>query len=82
MSSETTESYMCFMFSIACKINLGLIKIMEIQEGEGGGGSLALEIRVGGGSTDPGNPVGSGGGQKTLPSIGGVWIFSGITQFS
>ena len=23
-----------------------------------------------------------GGGQKTLPSVGGVWIFSGITHFA
>ena len=37
----------CVLFSIACKIILGLVKIMEIQAG---GGSLALEIRVGGGS--------------------------------
>ena len=22
-----------------------------------------------------------GGGQKLLPSVGGVWIFSGITQY-
>ena len=34
----------------------------------------------GGGHSDPGNPGGRGG-QKTLPSVGGVWIFSGITQF-
>ena len=35
-------------------------------------GSLALEIRVGGGEghSDPGNPGGRGG-QKTLPSVGG-----------
>ena len=53
---------------------------MEIWAGGGGGGSLALEIRVGGGDhSDPGNPDGRGG-QKTLPSVGGVWIFSGITH--
>ena len=72
MSSETTESYMCFMFSIACKINLGLIKIMEIQEGEGGGlwpwksgwegGQLIQEIRSGGGGVKkPCHPLGGCG---------------------
>ena len=55
----------CVLFSIACKINLGLVK-------------------------NNGNPVRRGGlwpwksgwevgGQKTLPSVGRVWIFSGIT---
>ena len=33
------------------------------------------------GSTDPGN-LGGRGGQKTLPSVRGVWIFSGITHSS
>ena len=33
-----------------------------------------------GGHSDLGNPGGRGS-QKTLPSVGGVWIFSGITQF-
>ena len=50
VSSETTQSYVCFMFSIACKINLGLVKNNDGNLG-GRGGSLALEIRVGGGST-------------------------------
>ena len=44
-----------------------------------GGGSLALEIQAGEGSRGTGNPGGRGG-QKLLPSVGGVWIFSGITQ--
>ena len=26
--------------------------------------------------------MGAGGGQKTVPSVMGVWIFSGITHFS
>ena len=52
--------------------------------GRGGrGGSLTLETRAGGGSSGMGNPVRSGvGGQKCLPSVGGVCIFSGITQWS
>ena len=35
-----------------------------------------------GGSSSFGNPGGwgGGGGQKTVPSVVGVWIFSGITQ--
>ena len=44
-----------------------------------GGGSLALEIGAGEGSRGTGNPGGRGG-QKLLPTVGGVWIFSGITQ--
>ena len=46
---------------------------------------------MGGGVSRLGNPGGGrglevqeiqeeGGGQKLLPSVGGVWIFSGITQ--
>ena len=34
---------------------------------------------MGGGSSGPGNPGGRGG-QKIMPSVGGVWIFSGITH--
>ena len=41
---------------------------MEIQMS--GGGSLNLEILSGGGR----------GGQKTVPSVVEVWIFSGITH--
>ena len=63
----------CVLFSSACKINLGIVK--NNGNPGGTGGSLALEIRVGvgGGShSDPGNPGGrGGGGQKTLPSVGG-----------
>ena len=38
----------CVLFSIACKTNLGLIKNNGNPGGRGG--SLALEIQVGGGS--------------------------------
>ena len=37
---------------------------------EGRGAQAVLEIQVEGG----------GGGQKTVPSVVGVWIFSGITH--
>ena len=52
-----------------------------------------MEIQMGKGVFEPGNPEGrgaqavleiqveGGGGQKTVPSVVGVWIFSGITQF-
>ena len=33
-----------------------------------------------GGSSGPGNP-GGGGVKKIMPSVRGVWIFSGITHF-
>ena len=71
---------MC-LFSIACKINLGLLKNNGNPGGRGGlwpcksgweGVTVIQEIQVGGGG---------GGGQKTLPSVGGVWIFSGVTHF-
>ena len=39
-----------------------------------------MEIRAGGGSSGPGNP-GGGGVKKIMPSVGGVWIFSGITHY-
>ena len=51
---------------------------MEIQAGGGVFGLGNLGGR--GGHSDLGNPSGRGG-QKTLPSVGGVWIFSGITHF-
>ena len=65
----------CVLFSIACKINLGLVK-NNGNPGGGGGGSLALEIWVGGGGghSDLGNPGGRWG-QKTLLSIGGCGFF-------
>ena len=69
----------CVLFSIAWKINLGLVKnnLMAIRAG---GGVFGLGNPGGRGAhSDPGNPGGRGG-QKTLPSIGGVWIFSGITH--
>ena len=44
------------------------------------GGSLNLEILKGrGGSSSFGN-LGGRGSQKTMPSIVGVWIISGITN--
>ena len=51
-----------------------------------------MEIQMGGGVFKLGNPewrgaqavleiqVDGGGGQKTVPSVVGVWIFSGIAQ--
>ena len=51
-----------------------------------------MEIQMGGGIFELGNPEGrgaqavleiqveGGGGQKTVPSVVGVWIFSGITH--
>ena len=46
------------------------------------GGFLNLEILREGGSSSFGNPGGwGGGGKKTVPSVVGVWIFSGITQY-
>ena len=48
-----------------------------------------MEIQVGGGVFELGNPEGMGaqavleiqaGGKKTMPSVMGVWIFSGITH--
>ena len=50
---------------------------MEIQIG---GGSLNLEILRGGGTQAVLEiQVDGGGVQKTMPSVMGVWIFSGIT---
>ena len=43
--------------------------VFELGNPEGKGAQAVLEIQVLG-----------GGGQKTMPSVGGVWIFSGITQ--
>ena len=51
---------------------------MEIQAG-GGVFGLGNPGGRGGGHSDLGN-LGGRGGKKTLPSVGGVWIFSGITQ--
>ena len=51
---------------------------MEIQMG-GEGGALNLEILRGGGRKQFGN-LGGWGDQKTMPSVVGVWIFSGITH--
>ena len=50
----------CVLFSIACKINLGLVKNNGNPGGRGEG--LALEIRVGGGVKKPCYPPGGGGG--------------------
>ena len=43
--------------------------VFELGNPEGRGAQAVLEILVEG-----------GGGQKTMPSVVGVWIFSGITQ--
>ena len=45
-----------------------------------GGGSLNLQILRGGGAQAVWKSRWKGGGQKTVPSIMGVWIFSGITH--
>ena len=60
-------------------LNLGPI----INQGNPGGrgGLWSWKSGQGEGSRGTGNPGGRGGGQKLLPSVGGVWIFSGITQF-
>ena len=66
----------CVLFFIACKIHLGLVKN---NGNPGGRGVFGLGNPGGRGPySDPGNPGGRWG-QKTLPSVGGVWIFSGIT---
>ena len=67
----------CVLFSIACKINLGIVN----NNGNLGGRGGLWPWKSGweGGHSDPGNPGGRGG-QKTLPSVGQVWIFSGITH--
>ena len=44
------------------------------------GGLWPWKSGQGEGSRGTGNPGGRGG-QKLLPSVGGVWIFSAITQF-
>ena len=66
------------LFSIACKINLGLVK----NNGNPGGmGVFGLGNPGGrGGHSDLGNPGGRGVKKPCHPSGGGVWIFSGITQ--
>ena len=54
-----------------------------------------MQIQVGGGVFELGNPEGrggglkqlwksrweGGGGKKTVPSVVGLWIFSGITHY-
>ena len=51
---------------------------VEIQMG---GGAFKLGNPEGrGGSSSFGNSGGRGGGQNTVPSVIGVWIFSGMTQ--
>ena len=42
---------------------------------------MSWKSRQEGGSWASGNP-GERGGEKTTPSVGGVWIFSGITHSS
>ena len=58
----------CVLFSIARKINSGLVK--NNGNPEGTGGSLWPWRSGRGGHSDPGN-LGGRGGQKTLPSVGG-----------
>ena len=63
----------CVLFSIACKINLGLVKNNGNPGGTGGGGGCFGLGNPGGrgGYSDSGNPGGWGGGvKKTLPSVG------------
>ena len=43
--------------------------VFEVRNPEGRGAQAVLEIQVDGGR----------GGQKTMPSVVGEWIFSGIT---
>ena len=43
--------------------------VFELGNPEGRGAQAVLEIQVE-----------RGGGQKTVPSVMGVWVFSGITQ--
>ena len=43
--------------------------VFEVRNPVGRGAQAVLEIQVDGGR----------GGQKTMPSVVGVWIFSGIT---
>ena len=59
-------------------LNLGPI----INQGNpaGRGGRWPWKSGQGEGSRGTGNP-GERGGQKLLPSVRGVWIFSGITQY-
>ena len=64
----------CVLFSIACKINLGLIKNNGNPGGRGVFGFGNPGGRGGGGHSDLGNPGGRGG-QKTLPSVGGCGFF-------
>ena len=42
--------------------------VFELGNPEGRGAQAVLEIQV------------EGGGQKTMPSVVDIWIFSGITQ--
>ena len=74
----------CVLFSIACKINLGLVKNNGNPGGTGGRFGLGdLGGRAGGGITVIQEIWVGGGGVKKpchLSGGGGGWIFSGITQ--
>ena len=63
----------CVLFSIACKINLGLVKNNGNPGGRGG--SLALEIRVGGGVTVIQKIRVGGGVKKPCHPSGGCGFF-------
>ena len=55
------------------KISRGCAKILEISEGMGGGGKFWGPILE--------NPEGRGGHSANPFRGGGVWIFSGTTQY-
>ena len=63
----------CVLFSIACKINLGLVNNNEIRAG---GGVFGLGNPGGrGGHSDPGNPGGRGGSKNLAIRRRGVDFF-------
>ena len=61
----------------------GIVLHSESRWVGGGGGSLNLELLKGGGLKQfwKSRWMGGEGGQKTVPSVMGVCIFSGITQW-
>ena len=63
----------CVLFSIACKINLGLVKNNGNLGGRGVFGLGNLGGR--GGHSDPGNPGGRGGVKKLCDLLGGCGFF-------
>ena len=69
-------------FYIEGKLKLQCLTILWKSRWVGGGGgvSLNLEILRGVGSQAVLEIQVEGGGKKTVPSIMGLWIFSGITH--